>query len=72
MLVIFSASAKASAESEALKNLQRALIKQFKIDKMARKLEKKYIHEDVRFYGGHAWVVADVIIKQRVTYKWTF
>lgn len=59
-------------EEKAIRKASEAAIKHFKLDKVAKQLEKKYVHEDVRKYGGYAWIVADVIVQQKVTYKWTF
>lgn len=59
-------------DEKAIRKAAEAAVKHFKLDKVAKKLEKRYINDDVREYGGYAWIVADVIIQQRITYKWTF
>lgn len=72
LLLSISSSAFAGQDEKAIRKAAEAAAKHFELDKMAKKLEKKYINDDVRYYGGYAWIVADVVIQQRITYKWTF
>ena len=62
----------ADAGDQAIRKAGQAAIKHFGIDKMARRFEKRYIHEDIRTYGGYTVSLADIIIKQRVVLKWKF
>lgn len=71
-MLLISDCAFADHESAAKRKALQATVKHFEIDKMARKLEKKYIPKDVRIIGGNIFLVADVIIKQRIVVKWTF
>lgn len=72
LFCLICSAAFAGQEEKAFRKAAEAAIKQFKIDKMAKRLEKRYIHEDVRVVGGYAISITRIITEQKVTYKWTF
>lgn len=74
LILIFTLcnAAYAGEDEKALRKAGEAAVKHFKIDRMLKRFEKRYIHDDVRTYGGYTITVADIIIKQRITYEWTF
>ena len=62
----------ANDDRRAAQAASEALAKQFKIDELAKKWEKRYLSKEVRLYGGYTATIADALIKRRITYTWEF
>lgn len=61
-----------SNTQEAIKAVGKATYKQTGIDKRVKKLEKKYIPEQLREYGGWITMIIKVSSERKITYEWTF
>lgn len=57
---------------QAAKHLGQALYKQFDIGVYLRRMEKRYIHKDVKKYGAYVFIIGDIAIRQEIRFKWEF
>lgn len=57
---------------DALKAVAKATYKQTGLNKMVKRLERKYISDEMRKYGGWAINIGKVFIERKVSYEWTF
>lgn len=62
----------ANPEEEALKHIGKACYKEFQIDKFVKQIEKRYLPEELKKYGGPIGVGIRIIAEQKVAYTWTF
>lgn len=59
-------------KKDAIKAVGKAVYKQHRIDKKLRQLEKRYLSDEVRFYGGVVINLGKIITEKKITYEWTF
>lgn len=71
-IILLTGLAKASDHDKAVREASKAAIKQFELDRKAKMLERRYIHKDVRFYGGYVIQLADIMAQKRISHTWTF
>lgn len=62
----------ANPESEAVKQLSKALYKEYDVDKYVKQLEQRYLSEEFIKYGGAVGVGVRIITEQKVSYTWEF
>lgn len=62
----------ANPEQEAMRRVSQALYKEFELDKTVKRLEKKYVDEDIKEYVGYTGIVVRIVTEKRVTYTWRF
>lgn len=63
---------KTGQEADAAKAVMKATYKQTGMDKVTKNLEKKYISDDLRFYGGYLAVIAKMIQEKKISYEWRY
>lgn len=61
-----------SEEQDAMKALGKACYREFKLDKKLKEVEKKYIPEELKEYGGWTIMFGRIIIDKEIKFKWTF
>ena len=59
-------------EQDAYKSLAKAIYKECDIDDMVKRLEDKYLDEDVKKYGTILINVGKIAVEKKITYEWTF
>lgn len=62
----------ASEKEDALKALAKATYIQTGVNKQVKELEKEYVPEELRKYGGVLTGIAKAINEKKVSFEWTF
>lgn len=69
-------SADGSTQAEEYKRASKAVAeiyyKESGVDKMIKQYEKRYLNEDVRYWGGHAAVILKIATEHQIVFKWDF
>lgn len=71
-ILAVNSSASDGESREAVSSLTKATYKYHGIDKYVRKLEKQYLSDDVRVYGGWMYQIGKTVVEKRITYEVTF
>jgi len=72
VLILFFSNICCASEKQALTKALNAAYYQLELDDDVKRLEKKYIPEKVREYGGIVSILAKITIDKRITYTWEF
>lgn len=72
LLLTFCTVAKADNEQRAFEKAGEAIVKELGIDKQLKHLERKYIPEIIRKYGGIALATGKAYNEQRIYLEWEF
>ena len=59
-------------EKEALRAVGKACYKEFGLDKVTKRLEEKYVPEEVKEYGVWPVTIIKIVTEKRISYEWTF
>lgn len=59
-------------EKEAIRALSKACYKEFGIDKVTKRLEKKYVPKELKEYGVWPVMIVKIVTEKRISYEWTF
>lgn len=59
-------------EKEAIRALGKACYREFGLDEVAKRLEKRYVPKYVKEYGVWPTLVIKVVTEKRISYEWTF
>lgn len=57
---------------QALQALGQIAYKETGLETKVKKLEKKYVPEPVKKYGGYTLILAQIVVNNRISYEWTF
>lgn len=71
-LTIQTTRCPANDETKAWTALAKATYVETGLDKKVKKLEKKYIHEKIRIYGGWTAQMIKISKEKKISYEWTF
>lgn len=58
--------------SAGMKALAKATYKQSHMDKKMNELEKMYVNDDVKKYGGYSISVTKLMVERYISYEWRF
>lgn len=57
---------------DALKALSKVTAHEYELDKGIKRIEKRYIPQELKFYGGWTLFFGRLVVEKQVRYKWTF
>lgn len=72
LLIFLSLPCYATKEEDAVKNAASAFYKQFGMEQMVDKFVKDTVPKKIQEVSKTFGPIADIIIRQKVEYKWTF
>ena len=59
-------------EREAVRAVSKALYRELDLDKTVKRIEKRYLPDEVKEYGGYAAIGYRIFVERRISYEWTF
>lgn len=59
-------------EAQAARWLGKAVAKEYRLGDYAKRLEKRYVHKDVKKYGAYVAIPCKIIIDRRIVFRWEF
>lgn len=72
-LILFTSNLVYAGNTEkAIRAAARASYKQTNLDDKVKKLEKRYLSDEVRKYGGWTINISKIFIEKKVVYTWEF
>lgn len=72
IIIFLSFPVFADQKKEALKHAGLAYIKYTKIDKVLRRLEKKYISNDIKIVSTFVFKIGNIYQTKYISYTWSF
>ncbi|HEY8390183.1 MAG TPA: hypothetical protein VIL26_04440 [Clostridia bacterium] len=72
LLLFFFCSFGYASEKQAITKALTAAYYQLELDDEVKRLEKKYVPETVRKYGGVVSFLTRIAVDKRITYTWEF
>lgn len=71
-LIFLSMFTFASNEQKATKALAEATYRYTKLDKKVKYLEKRYLNEDLKEYGGYLAIITKLLEERKIICEWKF
>ena len=59
-------------DRDAPKYVAKAVYKELNLDEITKRLEKRYVGNDLRKYGGYAILVTRIVSENKISYNWEF
>lgn len=72
LVSIFCTVSNASTEEQAIQKAGEAVVKELGIDKKVKQLEKQYVPEFIKKYGGIAIAIVKIHEDQYIRFEWEF
>lgn len=70
--ILLSPELARGSETQALRAFMKATYLQTGMDKSVKNIEKEYVTDSMRAYGGYVAVLAKVFTERKITYEFRF